>query len=177
MPKLIRRAISFWIASLFLLFELMVSQAAAWEIVELRYFHDGPAACKYGYDPPRVHVLPMGVGKAPVAQCFTNGFQTIPPHTKNIGACFIEVKAEREYNIWRKRETQVVKVIRRKYHCRFRGAGAILGQSRGIRKTGSMVYFQGEGPKNFTTKDPDCEIIFDELSRTNENFIRLIRGR
>ena len=177
MPELIRRAAGLWLTILFLSSGLAIPRAEAWEVVEVRNFREAISACRHGYDPPKVHVLPMGVGKAPVARCFTNGFRTIYPSPKTIGVCYIKVEPERKYATWRDRETQVSKILRRKYSCRFEGAGAVLGQSRGIRKTGTRVYFQGEEPSNFKTKDPGCKAIFDELSKQNDKYIRLIKGR
>ena len=56
-----------------------------------------------------------------------------------------------------------VRMIRRKYHCRFKGAGAVLGGTGEARTSGSRVFFRGEEPKNFKTKDPSCRQIFDDL--------------
>lgn len=56
-----------------------------------------------------------------------------------------------------------IKLIRRKYYCRFKGAGAVLGQTGEIRESGSKIFFRGEEPENFTTKDPNCQKIFQQL--------------
>ena len=62
----------------------------------------------------------------------------------------------------------LVKIIRRKYHCRFKGAGAVLGETGEARTSGSKIFFRGEEPENFTTKDPNCQQIFKKLF-TEEN--------
>jgi hypothetical protein len=66
-----------------------------------------------------------------------------------------------------------IKIIRRKYHCRFKGAGAVLGDTGEIRSSGSKVYFRGEGPDNFSAKDPSCKKIFDELFTKSNKYCYL----
>jgi len=56
-----------------------------------------------------------------------------------------------------------IRIIRRKYHCRFKGAGAILGKTGEVRMSGEKVFFRGEEPSNFETEDPGCEQIFNKL--------------
>lgn len=179
MPEVGCRRVCTALIVLFLAAGVLAGRAHAWQIVEIRNFREDVDACRQGYDFPKVHTLPMGVGRAPVARCFSNGFTTIPPGPEPIGSCLIALEPKREQDqldrLRPQRQPKAVKIIRRKYSCRFLGAGAVLGQSRGVRKTGTKVFFMGEEPTNFRTKDPNCESIFEELSEQDETYHHLIR--
>ncbi|MFO7817161.1 MAG: hypothetical protein R6V39_05720 [Desulfovibrionales bacterium] len=156
------------------------ARAFAWNIVSTKTFRGTVEACKQSYDLPRVHVLPLSVGEAPVVRCFNNGFETITPHTKNIGSCLIAIiepgKKREQWDILPPAQRNVAKIVRRQYFCRFLGAGAVLGESDRVYKGGTKVFFNGEEPTNFKAKDPGCEAIFKELRNENENYQHLIGG-
>lgn len=134
-------------------------------IISTRNFRGAVSACRQDHELPDVHVLPMGIGDITIERCFHNGFETIPPHTEKLGNCYIAVIEDLwEYRRQEDQEPDVIKVVRRKYHCRFNGAGAVLGQTEDIRNSGDRIFFSGEEPTNFETEDPGCETVFEELS-------------
>lgn len=181
MPHVGLRAVALAIVVLVLFTTFLASTAMAWRIVSTRAFRGGVEACRKDYDFPHVHTLPSGVGRAPVAGCFNNGFTTIYPHSDQIGHCLVALEPEEKRDqldpFRPHEEPKAIKILRNEYHCRFKGAGAVLGQSKGVRKTGTKVYFRGEEPTNFKTKDPGCKAIFDQLSSESDEYHHLISGR
>ena len=168
-----------------MLFVLGVASTASGFIDRVeRYYRDKNTACKQEFDHSEVHMLPMGIGKFDIEKCFSKGFTTITPDTEKIGECRIKVKTpscpERDCRIscpprkfFCNKCTRIITVVRRKYHCRFKGAGAILGETKEARETGSEVFFRGEEPQNFIAKDPGCEEIFEELSSRDDKYCTL----
>lgn len=176
----------------FTLFNLMLYMNGGY--ADTVYYQEPIKACERGHDTPEVHVLPTGVGDVTPQECFFNGFEVIPPHTEVEETCTMLVKPPHvaedntatdpmtgeEVNCDTLSPpkvccTEKATLVRRKYHCRFNGAGAILGETGDVWESGDKVYFQGQEPENFTTKDPDCKTMFKEINTASNRYCYLVK--
>lgn len=168
---------------------LFPGQGVATETVHYRTAQE---ACEEDHELPEVHVLPTEIGEANVDHCFHKGYETIAPHTETEKTCPMSVKppdvaesgtvtdpttgTEVNCNTLNPPDvccTDSAVLVKRKYHCRFKGAGAVLGESGDIWSSGDEIYFQGEEPENYTTTDPDCEEMFNNMNTAENRYCYL----
>lgn len=143
-------------------------------------YRDSLEACKQDFDMPSVHTLPTGVGQVTVDRCFHNGFDLIHSGTEKIGVCTKKITCKTSSSTYSGSSshtyTVTIKIPRKKYYCRFKGAGAILGQTGDIYDSGDKIYFSGEEPKNFLAKDPGCKTILNNMSFPKEKYCKPTMG-